>query len=60
MDLNLPSVEQIALRINKQIATEMKVRPQQIGVAIQRQRGSSALVVNTAFTEVFAKLKAKD
>jgi protein Tex len=34
MDLNLPSAEQIALRINNQIATEMKVRPQQIGVAV--------------------------
>mgnify|MGYP000113683136 CR=1 FL=1 len=34
MDLNLPSAEQIALRINNQIATEMKIRPQQIAVAI--------------------------
>jgi protein Tex len=34
MDLNLPSAEQIALRINNQIATEMKVRPQQIAVAV--------------------------
>lgn len=34
MDLSLPSAEQIALRINNQIATEMKVRPQQIGVAV--------------------------
>jgi protein Tex len=34
MDLNLPSAEQIALRINNQIATEMKVRTQQIGVAV--------------------------
>ncbi|QWD89179.1 RNA-binding transcriptional accessory protein [Polynucleobacter sp. MWH-CaK5] len=34
MDLNLPSAEQIALRINNQIAKEMKVRPQQIGVAV--------------------------
>ncbi len=34
MDLSLPSAEQIALRINNQIATEMKVRPQQIVVAV--------------------------
>jgi protein Tex len=34
MDLSLPSAEQIALRINNQIATEMKVRPQQIAVAV--------------------------
>jgi protein Tex len=34
MDLSLPSAEQIALRINNQIAAEMKVRPQQIGVAV--------------------------
>lgn len=34
MDLNLPSAEQIALRINNQIATEMKVRPQQIEAAV--------------------------
>jgi protein Tex len=34
MDLSLPSAEQIALRINNQIATEMKVRPQQIGVVV--------------------------
>jgi uncharacterized protein len=60
MDLNLPSAEQIALRINNQIATEMKVRPQQIGMAIQRQQGSSAPVGNTAFAEAFAKLKAKN
>jgi uncharacterized protein len=34
MDLNLPSAEQIALRINNQIATEMKVRPQQIEATV--------------------------
>ena len=33
-ELILESAEQIALRINKQIATEMNVRPQQIAVAI--------------------------
>lgn len=33
-ELTLESAEQIALRINNQIATEMKVRPQQIGVAV--------------------------
>ncbi len=33
-ELILESAEQIALRINNQIATEMKVRPQQIGVAV--------------------------
>ena len=33
-ELTLESSEQIALRINNQIATEMKVRPQQIGVAV--------------------------
>jgi uncharacterized protein len=33
-ELPLESAEQIALRINKQIATEMNVRPQQIAVAI--------------------------
>jgi len=32
--LPIESAEQIALRINKQIATEMNVRPQQIAVAI--------------------------
>jgi protein Tex len=34
IELTLEISEQIALRINKQIATEMKVRPQQIGVAV--------------------------
>jgi len=34
MDLNLPSAEQIALRINNQIATEMRVRPQQIEATV--------------------------
>jgi protein Tex len=33
-ELILESAEQIVLRINNQIATEMKVRPQQIGVAV--------------------------
>ncbi len=33
-ELPLESAEQIALRINNQIASEMKVRPQQIGVAV--------------------------
>jgi protein Tex len=33
-DLFLEAVEEIALRINNQIAAEMKVRPQQIGVAV--------------------------
>jgi uncharacterized protein len=33
-ELILESAEQIALRINKQIATEMKVRPQQIEVTV--------------------------
>jgi hypothetical protein len=33
-ELPLESAEQIALRINKQIATEMNVRPQQIAVAM--------------------------
>jgi uncharacterized protein len=33
-ELILESAEQIALRINKQIAAEMNVRPQQIAVAI--------------------------
>jgi protein Tex len=34
LTLTLESAEQIALRINNQIATEMKVRPQQIAVAV--------------------------
>ena len=34
MDLSLPSAEQIALRINNQIASEMNVRLQQIAVAV--------------------------
>ncbi len=33
-ELPLEAAEQIALRINNQIATEMKVRPQQIEAAV--------------------------
>ncbi|MFM6923051.1 MAG: Tex-like N-terminal domain-containing protein, partial [Polynucleobacter victoriensis] len=32
--LNLPTAEQITLRINHQIASEMNVRPQQIAVSV--------------------------
>jgi protein Tex len=50
-ELILESAEQIALRINNQIATEMKVRPQQIGVAVGLMDEGSTVPFHCALSQ---------